>query len=190
MGFSSFEPEGTVFPAGKEVLWTVEYTGTLPIGTDTLCYWWDGKDQLWRDPVPGKVVDLGNGKKALQAKVPHFSFYGHAAGAVVGQAPNQAGDATVIAANIGQGRGAFGCDGCEINMGTGSVSESYAFNLVPSRGMPLALNLRYDTTNDTPFVFARVPFTITSQVPRRRDLAYRVSGTSVQRGRVRCRSAN
>ncbi|HUW14138.1 MAG TPA: hypothetical protein VM537_30730, partial [Anaerolineae bacterium] len=42
MGFSSFEPEGAVFPVGKEVLWTVAYTGDLPLGTDTLCYWWDG----------------------------------------------------------------------------------------------------------------------------------------------------
>lgn len=107
MGFSSFEPEGTVFPAGKEVLWTVEYTGTLPIGTDTLCYWWDGKEQRWRDPVPGKVVDLGNGKKALQAKVPHFSFYGHAVPGIAGQRPGQAGDATAVAGNIGQGASGF-----------------------------------------------------------------------------------
>ncbi len=107
MGFSSFEPEGTVFPAGKEVLWTVAYTGTLPIGTDTLCYWWDGKEQRWRDPVPGKVVDLGNGKKALQAKVPHFSFYGHAVPGIAGQQPGQAGDATAVAGNIGQGASGF-----------------------------------------------------------------------------------
>ena len=107
MGFSSFEPEGAVFPSGKEVLWTVAYTGTLPIGTDTLCYWWDGEEQRWRDPVPGKVVDLGNGQKALQAKVPHFSFYGHAVPGVAGQQPGQAGDATAVAGNIGQGESGF-----------------------------------------------------------------------------------
>ena len=43
------------------------YTGTLPVGTDTLCYWWDGTQNRWRDPVPGKVVDAGGGVKALQA---------------------------------------------------------------------------------------------------------------------------
>ncbi len=107
MGFSSFEPEGAVFPAGKEVLWTVEYTGTLPVGTDTLCYWWDGKEQRWRDPVPGKVVDLGGGKKALQAKVPHFSFYGHAVPGIAGQQPGQDGDPTVTIANLGQGPSGF-----------------------------------------------------------------------------------
>lgn len=107
MGFSSFEPEGEVFPAGKEVLWTVEYTGTLPVGTDTLCYWWDGEEQRWRDPVPGKVVDLGGGKKALQAKVPHFSFYGHAVPGIAGQQPGQAGDPTVTTANAGQGPSGF-----------------------------------------------------------------------------------
>jgi hypothetical protein len=107
MGFSSFEPEGAVFPAGKEVLWTVAYTGTLPIGADTLCYWWDGVEQRWRDPVPGKVVDLGGGQKALQAKVPHFSFYGHAVPGIAGQQPGQAGDPTVTVANIGEGPSGF-----------------------------------------------------------------------------------
>ena len=107
MGFSSFEPAGEVFPAGKEVLWTVAYTGTLPVGTDTLCYWWDGEEQRWRDPVPGKVVDLGGGKKALQAKVPHFSFYGHAVPGIAGQQPGQAGDPTVTTANAGQGPSGF-----------------------------------------------------------------------------------
>ncbi|MBX7237433.1 MAG: right-handed parallel beta-helix repeat-containing protein [Caldilineales bacterium] len=167
MGFSSFEPEGAVFPAGKEVLWTVEYTGTLPVGADTLCYWWDGKEQRWRDPVPGKVVDVGGGKKALQAKVPHFSFYGHAVPGIAGQQPGQAGDATVTVANIGEGPSGLTCSGCEINMGAGSVSESYAFPSLPARGGPLALELRYSTSNDTPVALARVPFTITSQMPAR-----------------------
>ncbi|MCP4166317.1 MAG: hypothetical protein GY759_10540 [Chloroflexi bacterium] len=107
MGFSSFEPEGAVFPAGKEVLWTVEYTGTLPTGTDTLCYWWNGEEQRWKDPVPGKVVDLGDGKRALQAKVPHFSIYGHALPPVLGQEPGQAGAASVTNANAGEGADQF-----------------------------------------------------------------------------------
>ncbi|MCO6449374.1 MAG: carboxypeptidase regulatory-like domain-containing protein [Caldilineales bacterium] len=107
MGFSSFEPEGAVFPAGKEVVWTVEYTGTLPVGSDTLCYWWDGETQNWKDPVPGKVVDLGDGKKGLQAEVPHFSFYGHAIPAVAGQQPGQNGDATTTQANAGEGDDQF-----------------------------------------------------------------------------------
>lgn len=107
MGFSSFEPEGAVFPAGKEVLWTVEYTGTLPVGSDTLCYWWDGEAQRWQDPVPGKVVDLGEGNKGLQAEVPHFSFYGHAIPAVAGQQPGQNGDAAVSQANAGEGSDQF-----------------------------------------------------------------------------------
>ncbi len=107
MGFSAFEPAGAVFPAGKEVLWTVAYTGTLPVGTDTLCYWWDGVEQRWKDPVPGKVVDLGGGQKALQAKVPHFSFYGHAVPGIAGQRPGQAGDATTVVGNIGQGPDGF-----------------------------------------------------------------------------------
>ncbi len=52
-------------------------------------------------------------------------------------------------------------------MGAGSVSESFVFPSVSGRGQPLALSLRYSTTNDTPAVIARVPFTITSQIPRR-----------------------
>ena len=66
MGFASLEPEGLVFPPGKEVIWTVAYAGTLPVGTDTLCYWWDGTQNRWRDPVPGKVVDLGGGKRGCR----------------------------------------------------------------------------------------------------------------------------
>ena len=103
MGFSSFQPEGVVFPQGKEVLWTVAYTGTLPVGTDTLCYWWDGEEERWRDPVPGKVVQLANGSKALQARVPHFSAYGHALPGVAGQRPGQGGDPIVGEANAGKG---------------------------------------------------------------------------------------
>ena len=103
MGFSSFQPEGVVFPQGKEVLWTVAYTGTLPVGTDTLCYWWDGKEERWRDPVPGKVVQLPGGGKALQARVPHFSAYGHALPGVAGQRPGQGGTPIVGEANQGKG---------------------------------------------------------------------------------------
>lgn len=103
MGFSAFEPEGVVFPQGKEVLWTVAYTGTLPVGTDTLCYWWDGKEGRWRDPVPGKVVQLPGGGKALQARVPHFSAYGHALPGIAGQRPGQGGDPIVGEANKGKG---------------------------------------------------------------------------------------
>ena len=98
MGFAGLEPEGLVFPPGKEVLWTVAYTGTLPVGTDTLCYWWDGKTNRWRDPVPGKVVDLGGGVKALQAKVTHFSAYGHALPGIAGQRPG-GGQASVTTEN-------------------------------------------------------------------------------------------
>ncbi len=105
MGFSNLEPEGLVFPQGKEVLWTVAYTGTLPVGTDTLCYWWDGSQGRWRDPVPGKVVDLGGGKKALQARVPHFSAYGHALPGVRGQEPGSGGTPTVGNANARCGPG-------------------------------------------------------------------------------------
>ncbi len=103
MGFSAFEPEGVIFPQGKEVLWTVAYTGTLPVGTDTLCYWWDGKKGRWRDPVPGKVVELPDRSKALQARVPHFSAYGHALPGVAGQRPGQGGDPIVGEANAGKG---------------------------------------------------------------------------------------
>ena len=52
-------------------------------------------------------------------------------------------------------------------MGTGSVSETYAFPALPGPGQSLALALRYDTTNDTPLALASVPFTITSQTPAR-----------------------
>jgi RHS repeat-associated protein len=165
MGFSSFEPEGVVFPQGKEVLWTVVYTGTLPVGTDTLCYWWDGKEGRWRDPVPGKVVQLDNGKKALQARVPHFSAYGHALPGIAGQRPGSGGDATSSNANSGEGGKQCRESGCEINLGAGSVSESYLFSPVSGRGFPLLLAIRYSTSNDTPTVTARVPFAITTQMP-------------------------
>ncbi|PKO22248.1 MAG: hypothetical protein CVU38_10440, partial [Chloroflexi bacterium HGW-Chloroflexi-1] len=168
MGFAGLEPEGLVFPPGKEVLWTVAYTGTLPVGTDTLCYWWDGKTNRWRDPVPGKVVDLGGGRKALQARVTHFSAYGHALPGIAGQQPG-GGQASVTTANGGQGGSQTQCPGCQINVGTGSVSESYTFLPVSSRGPAVVLALRYGSSNDTPTVTARVPFTITSQWPARAE---------------------
>ncbi|HYN87365.1 MAG TPA: carboxypeptidase-like regulatory domain-containing protein, partial [Ardenticatenaceae bacterium] len=167
MGFSAFEPEGVVFPQGKEVLWTVEYDGPLPVGTDTLCYWWDGKEGRWRDPVPGKVVDLGGGQKGLQARVPHFSAYGHAVPGIAGQRPGQGGNPSAGNPNAGQGPDQTPCDGCEINVGTGSVAESYDFPAVSGKGFPVALTARYSTANDTPEVTARVPFTITTQTPAR-----------------------
>jgi RHS repeat-associated protein len=168
MGFAGLEPEGLVFPPGKEVLWTVAYTGTLPAGTDTLCYWWDGKSNRWRDPVPGKVVDLGGGVKALQARVTHFSAYGHALPGVAGQRPG-GGDATMDADNGGQGGNQTRCPGCTINVGTGAVSEGYTFEPVASRGFPVMLSIRYSSDNDTPTVTARVPFTITQQTPARAE---------------------
>lgn len=182
MGFSYFEPGDLVFPQGKEVLWTVEYNGDLPVGTDTLCYWWDGASGTWIDPVPGKVVLLENGKKALQAKIPHFApssrveasgilqqpprgaAYGHALPAVAGQKPG-GGKPVVGKANAGQGEGTVECHGCAINVGTGAVSEGYAFQPVSSKGFPVVLVARYSTANDTPTVRATVPFTITSQFP-------------------------
>ncbi|MCX6033149.1 MAG: right-handed parallel beta-helix repeat-containing protein [Chloroflexi bacterium] len=168
MGFAGLEPEGLVFPQGKEVLWTVAYTGTLPVGTDTLCYWWDGTQNRWRDPVPGKVVDAGGGQKALQARVTHFSTYGHALPGIAGQQPG-GGDASITTANAGEGGSQTQCPGCEINVGTGSVSEEYTFPSVSSRGLAVILGLRYSSSNDTSAVTARVPFTITSQTPARAE---------------------
>ncbi|MCX6033147.1 MAG: right-handed parallel beta-helix repeat-containing protein [Chloroflexi bacterium] len=168
MGFAGLEPEGLVFPPGKEVLWTVAYTGTLPVGADTLCYWWDGKTNRWRDPVPGKVVDLGSGRKALQARVTHFSAYGHALPGIAGQQPG-GGDASITTANGGQGGSQTNCPGCAINVGSGAVAETYAFASVGARGMAVDLSLRYSSDNDTPTVTARVPFTITSQTPARAE---------------------
>ena len=54
-------------------------------------------------------------------------------------------------------------------MGTGSVSEEYTFPPVNSRGLAVSLGLRYSSSNDTPAVTARVPFTITSQTPARAE---------------------
>lgn len=164
MGFASLEPEGLAFPPGKEVLWTVTYDGPLPVGTDTLCYWWDGKENRWRDPVPGKVVATATGK-ALQAKVSHFSNYGHAMPGVAGQ---QVGGGDFVAVpNNGQGTCQTGCPGSDVNVGTGALSESYTFGAVSSAGFPIVLSLRYSSDNDTPRVTAKVPFTITQQMPAR-----------------------
>ena len=168
VGFANLEPEGLIFPVNKGVLWSVDYTGDLPVGADTLCYWWDGTQNRWRDPVPGKVVDLGGGKKALQATVTHFSAYGHALPAVDELPPGSLMPAGVIA-NAGHGPAQTICPGCEFNVGTGSVSERYAFPAVASRGFPVTLALRYSTANDTPEVTAAVLFTITSQVPARAE---------------------
>ena len=76
IGFVMFEPDGTQFSA--PVTWTIEYTGDLPIGTYTPCYYWIESESRWGDPVDGYVIDLGNGKKGLQAVLPHFSSYGFA----------------------------------------------------------------------------------------------------------------
>ncbi len=169
LGFADMKPEGLVFPPGKEVLWTVAYTGTLPVGTNTLCYWWDGAQARWRDPVPGKVVDLGNGQKALQASVPHFSAYGFANPPDADPRPAQSGDPTTANLNAGQGCNQTQKPGCLTNVGTGSLSESYTFQPVSSRGFPVALVAHYSTSNDTPAVTARAPFTLTtgSAIPSR-----------------------
>ncbi|HSD84601.1 MAG TPA: carboxypeptidase regulatory-like domain-containing protein, partial [Anaerolineae bacterium] len=76
IGFVMFEPDGTQFTA--PVTWTIEYTGDLPIGTYTPCYYWIESEARWGDPVPGHVIDLGGGRKGLQAVLPHFSSYGFA----------------------------------------------------------------------------------------------------------------
>ncbi|MDQ1247784.1 MAG: hypothetical protein QG597_2155, partial [Actinomycetota bacterium] len=168
MGFAALEPEGLVFPSGKEALWTVAYTGTLPVGTDTLCYWWDGKTNRWRDPVPGKVVDAGGGKKALQARVTHFSAYGHAMPGVAGQVVG-GGEYVSAPPNSGQGPCGTLCAGSETNAGTGALAESYDFQSVNAAVFPVGLAIRYATDNDTSSVTARVPFTITSQTPARAE---------------------
>ena len=76
IGFVMFEPDGTRFSA--PVTWTIAYTGDLPIGTYTPCYYWIESEARWGEPVDGYVVDLGNGKKGLRAVLPHFSSYGFA----------------------------------------------------------------------------------------------------------------
>ncbi len=77
LGFVMFEPDGTHFDA--PAVWTIDYDGPLPVGTDVPCYYWLEDEARWGEPVPGKVVDLGNGKKGLRATLPHFSSYGFAA---------------------------------------------------------------------------------------------------------------
>ncbi|MBP7686506.1 MAG: carboxypeptidase-like regulatory domain-containing protein, partial [Thermoflexales bacterium] len=76
IGFVMFEPDGTQFSA--PVTWTIEYTGDLPVGMLVPCYYWIESEARWGDPVDGRVVSLGIGKKGLQAVLPHFSSYGFA----------------------------------------------------------------------------------------------------------------
>ncbi|MCP4166316.1 MAG: hypothetical protein GY759_10535 [Chloroflexi bacterium] len=49
------------------------------------------------------------------------------------------------------------------------MSETYEFASVASRGFPIDLAIRYSTNNDTPAVIARVPFTVTTQIPERAE---------------------
>ncbi|MGD2077019.1 MAG: carboxypeptidase-like regulatory domain-containing protein, partial [Chloroflexota bacterium] len=74
LGFVMFEPDGTNFEA--DAVWTIEYDGDLPLGTYVPCYYWIEHEARWGEPVDGFVVDLGGGKKGLQATLPHFSSYG------------------------------------------------------------------------------------------------------------------
>ncbi|MFN8534579.1 MAG: RHS repeat-associated core domain-containing protein [Dehalococcoidia bacterium] len=80
LGFVLFEPDGTTF--GAPAIWTIDYDGPLPIGTNSsnglFCYYWIEAEARWGEPVPAEVVDQGNGKKGLRATLPHFSTYGHA----------------------------------------------------------------------------------------------------------------
>ena len=76
LGFVMFEPDGTQFSG--PVTWTIAYSGSLPIGAPVPCYYWLESEARWGQPVPGHVIDLGNGNKGLQAILPHFSAYGFA----------------------------------------------------------------------------------------------------------------
>jgi len=61
-------------------------------------------------------------------------------------------------------------------VGTGSVAESYAFLPVSGKGFPVILAARYSSSNDTPAVTARVPFTITTQTPARASWSLEFQG--------------
>ena len=81
--------------------------------------------------------------KALQARVPHFSAYGHALPGVAGQRPGQGGTPIVGEANQGKGPDQCQKPGCSINLGTGSVSENYIFSPVSSKGFSVILVLQH-----------------------------------------------
>lgn len=61
LGFVAFEPEGVTFSA--PVTWTIEYTGSLPVGSQLAC--WIEAEARWGNPVPSVVVNLGNGKRRV-----------------------------------------------------------------------------------------------------------------------------
>lgn len=151
LGFVMFEPEGTKFTV--PVTWTIDYTGTLPVGTYVPCFYWLEKEARWGDPVDGYVVDLGNGKKGLRAELPHFSAYGFAAPPVNPQPDGPADKGNT--ANNPNMPGGYCPLGSQINTLTGELCQTFATLPLPSVGhLPMQISARYhslDASNNTGF---------------------------------------
>ena len=155
IGFVMFEPDGTHFSA--PVTWTIAYTGDLPIGTYTPCYYWIESDARWGEPVDGYVVDLGNGKKGLRAVLPHFSSYGFAPPPPPipdpPQNPPQAPDESTDPSGPEDNPEAPDNDceaGSQINLMSGELCQTVGTLGLPAVGqLPAQITARYHSLNMT-----------------------------------------
>ena len=159
LGFVLFEPEGTQFSTA--VTWTIDYTGTLPIGTYVPCFYWLEAEARWGDPVDGYVVDLGSGKKGLRAALPHFSAYGFAAPPPNPQPNDPPEDEDPD--NNPNDPDNNECAGSQINTFTGELCQTVGTLSLPSAGsLPMQITAKYhslDASNNTGFTtqFKRRP---------------------------------
>ena len=140
LGFVAFEPEGVTFSA--PVTWTIEYTGSLPVGSQLACYYWIEAEARWGNPVPSVVVDLGNGKNGLRAVLPHFSIYGHGAPPVLAAPPPPPPNPQPDPQN-NPNQPDNGCPaGSQINLMTGDLCQT-----VGTLGLPTIGNLTAQITS-------------------------------------------
>ena len=156
IGFVMFEPDGAQFSG--EVVWTIDYTGSLPVGFNAddglFCYYWLEAEARWGDPVPGEVVDLGGGKKGLRATLPHFSSYGYSVPPEPGPKPPAVPDVpdpNNDPTNNPNCPDQTGDCGSQINLVTGAlIQEVGTLGLPNPSGLPAQIIGRYNSLEINP----------------------------------------
>lgn len=201
LGFVSFGPDGTHF--NGPVVWTIEYTGTLPVGygtqpgDDFYCLYWIEAEAKWGEPVPAEVVDLGDGKKGLRATLPHFSSYGFRAPPQDGPRPPGGPGPS---GGSGGGSGSSGgpgspsaspdnpnapCPNNNPSMGSaiclisGELGQSTGTLGLPSAGgLPTQITARYHSTDLSPRIVISTAFFLQpgSSTPASTEWWYRIAG--------------
>jgi RHS repeat-associated protein len=189
LGFVQFEPDGTTFDG--PVTWTIDYSGPLSVGTPVPCFYWLEKEARWGEPVPGQVVDLGNGKKGLRATLPHFSSYGFSAPPPPEQKPpvppdpKDAKDSTEPDDNPQAPKN--DCSkGSQINLISGELCQTIGTLGLPSiGGLPTQITAKYRSLDLDSSVTISTSFRLAANsiFPSRKEWEFQVAG-------VRFRSPN